>query len=463
VSTRLGADATDRFREVLTRRIGLALTDVPDERLAEILRRRTAATGTDADAYLAGLVRERAAGTEVGALARELTINETYFYRNPEQFDALGEVVLPERLAARADERRLRLLSAACSSGEEAYTMAAVLYDHVPRTGWDAAIIGVDLDPTMVERARRARYTEWSLRATPPTARHRWFHGTGDRIVPDDALRAAVRFTVGNLADDDADLWRPGTYDVIFCRNALMYFTGTQIRAATARLVEALAPGGFLFLGHAEVAHGRVAELTLRHSHDTFYYQRGPAVRQAPPPVPPPEPPPPPVIPPPARVPDAWERVLALLRAERFDAALDLVRKVPVETDEVLVTHAALLIQHGRLDDAEVQCRRLLERDGLHAGAHYLLALCREGDGDPRGAAEHDRRAAYLDPGFALPRLRLGLLARRDGDRDLARRELEDALRLLTCEDDRRLLLFGGGFSRAALIALCRAELRACG
>jgi len=462
VSTRLGADATDRFREVLTRRIGLALTDVPDETLTEILRRRTAATRTDADAYLAGLARERAAGTEVGALARELTINETYFFRNPEQFDALGQVVLPERLAARARERRLRLLSAACSSGEEAYTMATVLRDRVPREGWDVEVLGVDLDPGMVERARRARYGEWSLRATPPAERRRWFHGTGDRIVPDDSLRALVRFTVGNLADDDARLWEPGTYDVIFCRNALMYFTGAQIRAATARLVEALAPGGFLFLGHAEVAHGRVAELTLRHSHDTFYYQRGPAVREQRPPAPPP-PPPPPVAPPPARAPDAWERVLALLRAERFDAALELVRTVPQETDEVLTTHAALLIQHGRLEHAEALCRRLLERDGLHAGAHYLLALCREGDGDPRGAAEHDRRAAYLDPGFALPRLRLGLLARRDGDRDTARRELEDALRLLACEDERRLLLFGGGFSRPALITLCRAELRACG
>ncbi|GIJ45123.1 protein-glutamate O-methyltransferase [Virgisporangium aliadipatigenens] len=452
---------TERFREVLTRRIGLALTDVPPEKLAEILDRRMSATGLSADAYLAGLVRERAAGSEVGALARELTINETYFFRNPEQFDALREVVLPERLARRAGERRLRLLSAACSSGEEAYTMATVVRERVPRGGWDVQIVGVDLDPSMVERARRARYAEWSMRATPPSARSRWFHGSGDRITPDADLTGLVRFAVGNLADDEPELLRPGTYDVIFCRNAIMYFTGPQIRAATARLVEALAPGGFLFLGHAEVAHGRVAELTLRHSHDTFYYQREPAVQE----LPPPAPPAPPAAAPPVvrRPPDTWERVLALLRAERFDGALHLVESMGDGTDELLVTHAALLIQHGRLDRAEALCRRLLERDGMHAGAHYLLALCREGDGDKHGAAEHDRRAAYLDPGFALPRLRLGLLARRDGDRDLARRELEDALRLLSCEDDRRLLLFGGGFSRAALIALCRAELRACG
>jgi chemotaxis protein methyltransferase CheR len=99
----------------------------------------------------------------------------------------------------------------------------------------------------------------------------------------------------------------------------------------------------------------------------------------------------------------------------------------------------------------------------LNAGAHYLLALCRESAGDRQGALDHDRAAIYLDPGFAMPRLHLGLMARRGGDAEGARRELGEALLLLRREDISRLLLFGGGFGREALISLCRGELLSAG
>jgi chemotaxis protein methyltransferase CheR len=99
----------------------------------------------------------------------------------------------------------------------------------------------------------------------------------------------------------------------------------------------------------------------------------------------------------------------------------------------------------------------------MSAGAHYLLALCREKAGDGRSAADHDQAAAYLDPGFAMPHLHLGLLARRAGQPDAARRELSEALSLLEREDSSRLLMFGGGFGRDSLISICRAELLACG
>jgi chemotaxis protein methyltransferase CheR len=125
--------------------------------------------------------------------------------------------------------------------------------------------------------------------------------------------------------------------------------------------------------------------------------------------------------------------------------------------------NAALLTHRGQLAEAEHACRRLLEVDELSAGAHYLLALCREGAHDRSGATYHDQVAAYLDPVFAMPHLHLGLLARRGGDRPGAQRALEEALPLLQREDTSRLLLFGGGFSREALIALCRTELAGCG
>jgi chemotaxis protein methyltransferase CheR len=122
-----------------------------------------------------------------------------------------------------------------------------------------------------------------------------------------------------------------------------------------------------------------------------------------------------------------------------------------------------LLTNSGHLPEAERVCAQMLSADELHAGAHYLMALCRESAGDTGAAIEHGQAAAYLDATFAMPHLHLGLLARRAGDLPLARSELSRALGLLAREEAARILLFGGGFGREALAALCRSELRASG
>jgi chemotaxis protein methyltransferase CheR len=157
---------------------------------------------------------------------------------------------------------------------------------------------------------------------------------------------------------------------------------------------------------------------------------------------------------------------LDLLRKERFVEALDYVRAGRTEASrdpDVLLLEATLLSHSGQHQAAEQRCAQLLSIDELNAGAHYVLALCREQAGDRDAAAEYDRIAAYLDPAFAMPRLHLGLLARRSGDRDAARREFAQALMLLRGEDASRLLLFGGGFHRDGLIALCESSLRDAG
>jgi chemotaxis protein methyltransferase CheR len=158
--------------------------------------------------------------------------------------------------------------------------------------------------------------------------------------------------------------------------------------------------------------------------------------------------------------------VVELLRQERFAEAMDLLFALPTSSKgdpDAQLLKAALLTNSGRLREAEEVCGQILSADELSAGAHYLLALCREHAGDRAGALDHDQTATYLDAGFAMPHLHLGLLARRGGHHDHARVELGRALALLAREDASRVLLFGGGFSREALIALCRSELQASG
>jgi len=495
-------DQVERFRGLIARRLGLQFEDARLGWLGDVLRRQVERTRQADDGYLDWLELE-ARGTELGALAEELTVPETYFFRNIEQFRALQEQVLPDRLRARAGQRCLRILSAGCASGEEAYSIAMALHGRLPNPAWTLSIQAVDLNPAMLDKARRARYTPWSLRETPAALQDRWFRAEGRELVVDESIRSAVVFEQRNLHLDDAGFWRPGLFDVVFCRNVLMYFTPQGAQAAVARIARSLVPGGVLFLGHAETLRGLSQDFQLRHTHGTFYYQRADATEPTQPGHEPAElrpigaaraaaaaaavdsgdswveaiakaaervrsltAAPPAALHAAAPPKPAWHlgQALDLLRQERFADALGLVQALPAESandPDALLLNAVLLVHSGQLAQAEDACHRLLAVDGLNAGAHYVLALCREGVGDRAGAIDRDQAAIYLDPTFAMPRLHLGLLARRAGDKVAMRRELTQALVLLNQEDAPRLLLFGGGFDRQALVALCHAEIRA--
>lgn len=497
----IDAAQLDRFRAIVRRWLGLQIEDSRLGCLEEALKRRLAVTRSDAGTYLSR-VESQMSSDERGALAQDLVITETYFFRNIAQFHALREQVLPERVRARGAARRLRVLSAGCASGEEAYSIAMTLHGLLPDASWALEIDAIDVNPAMIDKAKRGRYTLWSLRETSPAMRQRWFRSEGSELVLDDAIRAAVRFEEGNLNDDSLPCSASG-YDAVMCRNVLMYFSPSAARDAVARLTRSLAPGGYLFLGHAETLRGLSQDYHLRHTHGTFYYQRSDAAID----MRPAEPAQPlaaavegPALTAAVEGADCWvqavsraaDRIQALgvqasklqspaapravdgrqlagaldlLRQERFAEALEQVEALPagsMRDPEALLLHAVLLVHGGRIAQAEETCRRLLSIDELNAGAYYVLALCREGEADARGASEHDQIAAYLDPSFAMPRLHLGLLARRAGDHATQRRQLGLALELLQREDSSRLLLFGGGFSRDALLALCRAELRSC-
>ncbi|HEX3883810.1 MAG TPA: CheR family methyltransferase [Stellaceae bacterium] len=491
------AEGVERFRAALASSLGLQFETAKSEFLADLLTRRLRQLGETLEAYLPGgrpMIRE----AEFAALAREVTVGETYFFRNSEQFRALAEIALPERVKANRSSRPVKLLSAGCASGEEAYTLAIVARETISDPSYEAVIRAVDINPDALEKARRARYSAWALRETPAETVEKWFRPGGREVVLDPAIRAAVRFDARNLAVEDAELWQADQLDIVFCRNVIMYFAPEQARALIARIARALRPGGYLFLGHAETLRGLSDAFHLRQTHGTFYYQlkdggSEDAARRAPP------------YPaaadgvtnaagdawvdvigaasariaalaaPPrmrqhgrkaAPVPPDLTGVLQLLRRERFADGLTLLRsQVPAvsRNADALLLEAVLLSNSRLLPAAEDTCRQLLAIDELNAGAHYVLALCREAAGDCAAAAEHDRVAAHLDSGFAMPRLHLGLLARRSGDRSAGRRELADALVLLKREDASRLLLFGGGFDRDALLALCAAALRDCG
>ena len=449
-----------RFRQSLAHRLGWTFAENDSARLDEVLRDRAAAHGLNRPDYLARLATS-GWNSEIAALAERLSITETYFFRHAEQFQALRDEVLPERIAARATERTLRMISVGCASGEEAYSLAIAARQVCPTPDWYVSVIGVDANVAMLERAARARYSAWSLRETPASVRQRWFHRTGDDYQVVDEVRAVVRFRHYNVVDDDASLWLPGQYDVILCRNLLMYLTEPATTALIKRMTGALTPGGCLFLGHTDSLGSQPEGLELRQNREAFYYRQSglqpPAPRAAPPTGTAGNEP---------RIgPDAYQAAMGLLRADRFAEALDLVTaQLSGHTQpRHRLLHGVLLTQTGQADEATVVACRLAESNALYPDAHQLLGLCREAEHAVDEAIAEYRLAAYLDPEFALPRLRLGQLARRRGEHRAAAAELEQALALLAREDEDRITLFGGGFGRIMLVAVCRGELDACG
>jgi chemotaxis protein methyltransferase CheR len=491
----------DRFRDIIARRLGLQFDDGKKELLADVLQQRLKDRGCARPAaYLGSVGSATNEREELRALAAQLTVTETFFFRGSEQFQALTEATLPERIAARSADRRLRLLSAGCASGDEAYSLAILLRERFPELrSWSVEILGLDLNPAMIAKARRAHYNKWSLRDTPDELRDKYFRMDGADFVLAESIRSMACFEEQNLAG--ADWANLGEFDLVLCRNVIMYLIPEAAQSVIQRLTQALAPEGFLFLGYAETLRGLSHDFQLRHTNDAFYYQKradagAPAVSipEAPPVHAPSSlvdlpdiawvdavrraseridrlsrdcagriAPPPKAV---GRAPVQLGFAFELLRQERFREALDVLRNLPPEAGDdpdVQLLRAGLLTNCGDLEAAEAVCRKILSADDLNAGAHYLTALCRERAGDTQGAMEHDRAAIYLDDAFAMPHLHLGRMAKRSADSATARHELEHAGMLLSREDPSRILLFGGGFSREALVAFSRAELRACG
>lgn len=492
----IGRHEVEQFRTLVANRLGLVFDDAKLGMLADVLRRQIETNGAP-ELYLGRLATQRCPPNVWGALAQELTVTETYFYRSAEQIRAFVELALPQRLAAHTEARKVRVLSAGCASGEEPCSLAIAIREHIAELADTVSITGVDVNPAILDKARRGIYSIWSLRELPAPLRARWFKTEANTFVLDPVIRRAVSFEERNLVHADSDFWRPQTWDIVFCRNVLMYFDPAVAQTIVARIARTLVPGGYLFLGYAETLRGLSNDFHLCHTHETFYYRRkedvvGMSAMEV-------------ATPPPHRL--AWlapangaalwtetvqraaeridalaeacnalsapvqrapdlTRALELLHGEQFECALTQLEALPAEQardPEALLLRAVSLLHSGAFSLAEQTCRELIESDELNAGAHYVLALCREAGADLASAAGELQTALYLDPGFAMARLRLGILARRRSQNQTARRELGQALRLLQQEHSSRILLFGGGFGRQALITLCRGELDQCG
>jgi chemotaxis protein methyltransferase CheR len=250
--------STDQFQslsQLIYQKLGLYFDEKKIYFLKTRVARRMAALGlTDPREYLFLVGYADSGGVEMQALANLVTTNETYMFREYDQLQAFANYCLPEVLSAKQarGERKLRIWSAGCSSGEEPYTLAMILQEVFPQAQtWDCAIAATDIDENMLRKVALARYGVRSVADVPAEYREKYLIEDGEEYVVRRRTAALVQTAHLNLHDRMAIRAMRG-FDFIFCRNVLIYFDDLSRKAVVDHFYNALNSGGYIFLGHSE-------------------------------------------------------------------------------------------------------------------------------------------------------------------------------------------------------------------
>ena len=348
-------------------------------------------------------------------LASHLSVGETYFFREKQSLEILGEQVLVQLLQSRRqNERRLRIWSAGCSTGEEAYTIAILLDRLIPDLKeWNITILATDFNPKFLRKAAQGVYGEWSFRDAPGWLRERYFSKRSDgRFEIHPRIRKMVTFSYLNFVDDVYPSLsnNTGAMDVILCRNVLMYFTEQRAKQVAGNFYRALVDGGWLIVSPTEASHSLLSPFTPVEFPGTVLYRKmagagsQPLVGGHPVPllfeeaeVAPPMP---------LLVPTEPVVVAADIHAAQADQ-LPVPQLDEREAPSLLARSCA---NQGRLGEALEWCEKAIAADKLNPAHHYLLATILQEQGRHDTAIQSLVRALYLDPDFVLAHFSLGNL-----------------------------------------------------
>ena len=448
-----------------------------DDLLHDRVRRRLKACGLpDCTAYLARL--DGPGGREEwAALEAEITIGETFFFRYAEQFEALRSRILPDLIAARGDVRSLRIWSAGCSTGAEPYSLAILVHDLLGEalSDWSVTILGTDLSVEALATARAAEFGPWALRTLGEPERLRWFRRLPARPGrPHGAYalrpiyRRMVRFERQNLLSliEGPQPALGSNFDLILCRNVLIYFHAEHVNLIVRALGQRLQPGGWLLIGHAEPNPAFAQWLEPVALPGTVAYRPAGTQTGEPPPAlawppaivlpppmpepaaPSPPPPPPRTLPEPPPVPASEAGQPDEIPSGLSDDILDDIRRL---ADAGETAQAWRLLQErigGRGTDPALRYYEGLLALDLGRGAEAERAL---------------RGALFLDRGFVMAHYQLGLLFARNGRTAEAARALDNALRLAQGLPPETILPEGDGVSALRLAENARALLTGIG
>lgn len=498
-----------RFRELVRQRAGI---EIPDARLVDLEKGVRAAleqSGASSPDMLYDLLAEKGPRgiAAFEAMIPAVTINETHFFRNRPQMEALRNEILPELIRSRSDSKRLRIWSAACSSGEEPYSLA-ILLDRLLRgeSGWDVLIHGTDIDHQALAKAHEGMYGNWSFREVPQDVKDEYFEQTDEhRYALSPRIKSMVKFSRLNLVDDLYPSAETVTdrMDLVICRNVLIYFREETIRRIVDRFHDSLVENGWLVVGHAEPSQEIFHRFSVKNFPGTITYRK---TQAAPAPAPPPKPALKPIEarPLPKPAPRVERPVVRKPVTNPFAAAAAKAKPKPAPTLRKPATAPApprpalatsawnsnvdKLMQEGRAEDAvktleesiartPMEPRPYYELAKLHASrlrwepalklidesitlgplapeSHYLRGLIKQELGSLDEASEAFRRSAFLDQNFVLAHFASAGLFARLGQSGRAQKALETTMQLLEGRAPGELVPEGDGLTVERLLDL---------
>ncbi len=266
----------EKLAEYIYRKSGISLAvDKHFAKLESYVTNRAKAIGVENfRKYFFKLRFEDKDGTEFQELMNAITVNETYFFREENQFDAMVNTLLPELDRLRPASEPLRILSAPSSTGEEPYSMVIkILEEGNVIAKRDIEIVGIDIDSTVIERAQKAQYSDRSVHAIPASIYPKYFTKKGMLNHFSEELRGAVDFKVVNVFDK-IQVRKLGKFDIIFSRNMLIYFDDASRKEVAMTFYDLLKPDGYVLLGHAEYMSRIVSVYKAKKVEETLVYQK---------------------------------------------------------------------------------------------------------------------------------------------------------------------------------------------
>ena len=397
-----------RVFNFLKERIGLDVASVGEAIIERAVRQRSQAVqATTADDYWQQLQRSH---DEQQALIEAVIVPETWFFRYPESFATLARLA-KARLAEIKQMRALRILSLPCSTGEEPYSIAMALLD-AGLAPHQFKVLGLDVSPLSVERARRGVYGKNSFRGADIEFRDRHFNESADGFHISERVREQVRLQVGNLLDPTL-LANEASYDFVFCRNLLIYFDQPTQKQVFDVLKGLTHEDGVLFIGPAEGSLlGRHGMKSIGVPQSFAFSRHVEPVKPEPVFVPIPAPPPP--------------RSAAALPVKprpfsTFTAQVVPIKAPPSDAADLL-SQIATLANEGKSAEARAACERYLSNHPPAAQVFYWLGLLSDVAGSALEAQGFYRKALYLEPQHPQALMHLAALLESQGDSAGARR-----------------------------------------
>ena len=476
-----------RLRDLLEKKTGLYLPDEKLNRLEEAFKELHATVPTAAPREI---MRSIEAGGSDGIasldrLVAAIATNETYFFRTPGHFETLKDYLIPELVKKKKSQKpkTLRIWSAGCSTGEEPYSIAILLFEHFPELllSWKIQILATDIDQEALRRAEQGIYRPWSFRGVPPELVKRyWRPLKGELRRVDDRVRSLVSFCPLNLESDSYPTPANGTtgLDIIVCRNVTIYFRTHTIKKVLRKFSDCLDEGGFLLTGAAEYSREIYRDFETRVFPDTVIYQKPLPKTPARSPSPLPLAWPAPLQrPSPAAVKVRASSVPPQKQKSSDDPlvkAVDLISQGEVDPALLLLAAQAekspgdarvcfllgqIAADRQHLGEASYWLSRTIALDPLNLWAHYFMGLLWMEDGKMDEALAAMKRTVYIDPHFALGHFYLGKVHKAQGKPAQARRNFAVAKSLLGAASLSENLRGAEGITGQQLLMLVDREL----